>query len=170
MTDFFFSFKKNKKKLGYIIKLMSRIFQISQFGQNKKGIITRNCKERYTHTNIPCGVIECMDCNKSRYNLKGLSIMNEYICVVDHTAILNQLAFLENSFVKNVVICQSLLKVIKEIDEYAYRRIKYCVDDNKKYFYEFDNEFHRGTVFPKLLTSPTNDVLKEGFFFFLICI
>jgi hypothetical protein len=145
----------------------SLVFQISQFGQNKKGLIVRNCKERYARKAIPCGVLECVECARFRDSSTTLSTECQYLCIVDCDVILNQLSFLESLSIKNVVVCQTSLKLLKEVNEYAYRRIKICIENKRKQFYLFRNEFHQNTSFPKLLKSSSNDVLKEGIFFLL---
>lgn len=142
--------------------------QKTNIRKTKSGNVIKEVKEVYLRRNIICGINKCEECSKIE-NLNQKAILKSklyiesnlidipYIIIPSMEVVESQLDILEDSRIKNVVLCQTILENYKNKNRQQYQKLMNILTTPEKHFYQFLNEFHADIYIQKT----TTETIKE---------
>jgi len=111
-------------------------------------------REHYLRDDIPCGSFACHTCDEESAKLAEGA--KQYL-VIDTNIALQQIDFLENVAVEDVIIPSIVLQEVKHRGLAVYNRLRALCQDSARRFYVFANEHHRDTFVNKEENESPND-------------
>lgn len=143
------------------------------YRRTRRGGTVKFCREKYLREDIPCGISFCQKCsNSSDLHPRKLPLLKSgkydrsVICIVDYKVIVEQMAFIESPEVVNMLFPQTVVQYIKKHNVNLYRRLKICLDDSNKQFYQFFNEFHVDVSSNKAAYIDDDSFIRKGLIYF----
>eukprot|EP01064_Diplonema_japonicum_P028596 TRINITY_DN4418_c0_g1_i1.p1 TRINITY_DN4418_c0_g1~~TRINITY_DN4418_c0_g1_i1.p1 ORF type:complete len:1036 (+),score=260.10 TRINITY_DN4418_c0_g1_i1:55-3108(+) len=137
----------------------------SFFSSSKRGgklTVTRQVKKIYLRTDIPCGCAGCEHCKDLLKDIKNVTTLDmgvPFYLLPDTNVILHNIDAIESPAVKNVIILDTVLSEVKNLNTSVHERLVTLVKDpeKKKKFYVFSNENHRDTAVQQEQGETMND-------------
>lgn len=114
--------------------------QKSVVKRNRAGKVSVSKREIYYRDDIYSGAPDDPACPEDQ---RKLSKAASHYLVVDINVALSQIDFLEHKEIKDVVVCSTVLKEVREKAKSTYDRLRALCDNENKRFYVFSNENHR---------------------------
>ncbi|XP_073988911.1 exosome complex exonuclease RRP44-like protein Dis3 [Rhodnius prolixus] len=141
--------------------LTKRIF----YRQTKRGNILKIVREHYLRDDIWCGSKACFTCkakNKEKVldevpKSKSKVVSGDHYIFLDTNAVLDQIDALEEPFLTNVIILQTVLEEVKHRSSTIYKRLREIINDSNRKFYVFVNEHRRETYIEREPGESIND-------------
>lgn len=139
--------------------LKSKVF----IKKTKKGGILKIVREHYLRDDIGCGSLVCTGCENNKNILEENVLSKSSLCDVPHylipdtNVVLHQIDVLEDAAITNCIILQTVLREVRHRSSPAYKRIKETINETKKHFYTFVNEFHKDTYVERQPGESAND-------------
>ncbi|KAK9499175.1 hypothetical protein O3M35_003675 [Rhynocoris fuscipes] len=141
--------------------LTKRVF----YKQTKRGNILKIVREHYLRDDIWCGSKACSSCKAklkekildAEPKSKSTAVAEPHYLFLDTNAVLDQIDALEEPYLKNVVILQTVLEEVKHRSSTIYKRLKEIISDSKRNFYVFVNEHRRETYIEREPGESVND-------------
>uniref|UniRef100_A0A069DZM9 Protein DIS3 homolog n=1 Tax=Panstrongylus megistus TaxID=65343 RepID=A0A069DZM9_9HEMI len=141
--------------------LTKRIF----YRQTKRGNILKIVREHYLRDDIWCGSYSCFTCKaKDKEKVldevpksKSKAVPSEHYIFLDTNAVLDQIDALEESFLTNVIILQTVLEEVKHRSSTIYKRLREIINNSRRKFYVFVNEHRRETYIEREPGESVND-------------
>uniref|UniRef100_A0A6B2KXC0 Ribosomal RNA-processing protein 44 n=1 Tax=Arcella intermedia TaxID=1963864 RepID=A0A6B2KXC0_9EUKA len=112
---------------------------------NKKKVI-KDTIEHYLRDDIGCGSPLCEVCKQS--DSLPLGAFGGVYVIPDTNVLLYQTDWLYSPKVKDIILCQSALKSVRDKSDYLYYRLRELSSEDDKRIYVFSNEHHRKTYVP----------------------
>ena len=132
---------------------MSMIRGSKSFFSSRKGggnfKVAKHVQKVYLRTDIPCGVNTCPQCAKYYTAAFPAPLtVDTPILLPDTNVILHNIDAIESPAVKNVVILDTVLAEVKNLNRAVYGRLAKVIKEegNPKRFYVFSNENHVDTA------------------------
>ncbi|KRY83969.1 Exosome complex exonuclease RRP44 [Trichinella pseudospiralis] len=124
-----------------------------QFALAKKQYLVKVRRDRYIRDDICCGIVDCKLCldvwNLNLIKLDKVQrspskvVDSRHILLLDTNIIRHQVDVLTDERFSNIIICNTVLKELKQC--FGQRIFRTFLTDEKKAVYIFKNEFFRGT-------------------------
>lgn len=138
------------------------------FKKTKKGGVTKINREHYLRDDIACGSVLCDKCGRlggkpvlekstSVLNLDDQNLNIHHYLIPDTNVVMHQLDILEDAFITNVIILQTVIEEVKNHNIAAYKRLQEMICNPAKSFYVFSNEFHQATYIERKPAESSND-------------
>lgn len=136
--------------------------------KNKRGNVLKVLREHYLRTDIPCGSLNCSNCqNESCYiSMEKLpespsSLVPEpHYLLLDTNVILDQIDILAENVLKNVILLQTVLEEVKHRSSSVYKKLNEIILNPDRRFFLFNNEHNQDTYverYPKESANDRND-------------
>ncbi|KAJ9435647.1 Exosome complex exonuclease RRP44-like protein A [Diplonema papillatum] len=137
----------------------------SYFSSSKKGgklTVTRQVKKIYLRTDIACGSEACAVCGALLKEMTGVATLDanaKVLLIPDTNVFLHNIDAMESPAIADVVVLDTVLAEVKNLNKSVYERLARVVRDpeKKKRFYVFSNENHRDTAAEQEPGESAND-------------
>lgn len=135
------------------------------FKQSKKGSILKIVREHYLRKDIWCGVRNCPSCFMEDKEIilddnpesKCSLVKEPHFIFLDTNAVLDQIDALEDPYLQNFIIVQTVLEEVKHRSSSVFKRLKEIIGDSKRKCYVFVNEHLKATYVERKVGESVND-------------
>jgi exosome complex exonuclease DIS3/RRP44 len=108
-------------------------------------------REHYLRTDIWCGSSCCIICPHEKHDLilsdqpdtRSSLIEGSHYILIDTNVVLDQIDVLEDDFIKNVILVQTVIDEVRHKSAAVYKRLREILVNPARKFYTFVNEHHR---------------------------
>ena len=112
--------------------------------KTRRGKILKIVRENYLRSDIKHGLesangITKQSCENTLGNCLNFNL-NPCLIIINTEICLNQMDILESEVVRNVIICQTVLKEVKRKSLNIYKRVRALIREKEKHFFVFSNE------------------------------
>jgi hypothetical protein len=123
--------------------------------KSRKNKVVLVDREHYLGDDIWCGVEDCTTC---KHDNPPLSANQQQFLIVDTNVVLHQIDFIEHPKLTHVIILETVLQEVKHRNMHFYTRLRETIDNSKKHFFVFVNEFHMYAhhTFFEIVATPLN--------------
>nr|XP_022901619.1 exosome complex exonuclease RRP44-like [Onthophagus taurus] len=131
--------------------------------KNKLGNYIKHTREHYIRDDIFCGFKFCETCSHTEtslskdFQVKSSLIKKNHYLILDTNVILDQIDVLEEDVIGNVIILNTVLNEVKHRNLPTYRRLMSIIDNSKRHFYVFINDFNKETYLQQEKGETPND-------------
>ncbi|KAF1744980.1 hypothetical protein MXB_495 [Myxobolus squamalis] len=125
----------------------------SRVKKTRAGNVFKEVKDRYLRKEIPCGVLGCAACKNYPNNEildpnnNGSSCIfpTSHFLIPESSVLIKQIDLFENDQINNIIILQTILNQIRQLDAGVYKRLQAALNISEKCIYVFNNEYHEDT-------------------------
>lgn len=135
------------------------------YKQSKKGTILKIVREHYLRKDIWCGCKGCIKCALEEKDVvldaspvsKCSLISEPHYIFLDTNAVLDQIDAIEDPYLENIVIPQTVLDEVKHRSSTVFKRLKEVISDKRRKIYVFVNEHLKATYIERRVGETVND-------------
>ncbi|BFZ19682.1 hypothetical protein BsWGS_22722 [Bradybaena similaris] len=133
--------------------------------KTKLGGVMKIVREIYLRDDITCGSEVCSKCDELMEKMpleenpltNSKLVLGPHYIVPDTNVVLHQIDVLEDPSIQNVIILQIVLEEIRHRSAPIYKRVKDMINNSRKHFYMFCNEFNMHTYIERKPKESAND-------------
>jgi exosome complex exonuclease DIS3/RRP44 len=115
--------------------------------RTRRGNVNRIVREHYLRNDIVCGVAACDECAAASSATSARRLDSAVdVLLPDADVLLHQIDWLEQSAVRNVLLLQTQLDVVRCASTHTHARLRALVNDDAKRFVVFSNAHHVDTA------------------------
>ena len=131
----------------------------SFYKKNRKGKVIKLVKEKYLSSDLGYGSLHGRVLSESNLIDLASSSLNSHVLIVDTNICLHDIDVLEFQFSKHpvIVILQTVLQEIKNLNVACFRRILSLINDENKHFVFYANELSVDTHTERIDSESSND-------------
>lgn len=146
-------------------RIRKMLKQKTFFRTSKKGDILKIVREHYLREDIWCGSKACGKCNAKESEKcldaqpisKSTAVESDHYIFLDTNAVLDQIDAIEDPFLTNLVMLQTVMEEVKHRSSAAYKRLREVVQDTNRKCYVFVNEHRYETYVERKVGESSND-------------